>query len=106
MPWRNINGIYNTDFDIDWRFADFSVSDNTPRSGRPGPEPTARTIMQIQGAGHLSPFVGQRVVTSGVVAAVGFDGFYLQDLLGDGDDATSDAIFVSAATLGVARASG
>ena len=55
---RVFDGI-DTDFDVDWRFADFSLPNNTPRSGRPGPEPTARTIMEIQGAGHLSPFVGR-----------------------------------------------
>ena len=55
------------------------------------------TIMQIQGAGHLSPFDGQEVTTSGVVTAIAADGFFMQDPAGDGDDATSDAIFVCAA---------
>ncbi len=55
----------------------------------------AATIMEIQGAGHLSPLTGQDVVTTGVVTAVNFNGFYMQDPAGDGDDATSDGIFVS-----------
>ncbi len=71
------------------------------------PEPIR--IMEIQGAGHVSPFVdldlaalpedtgrvvGDRVATFGVVTAITSDGFYLQDPQGDGDIATSDAIFV------------
>lgn len=52
------------------------------------------TIPEIQGAGHLSPLVGEEVTTSGVVTAVLFNGYYLQDPVGDGDDATSDGIFV------------
>ncbi|MCV6596182.1 MAG: choice-of-anchor I family protein [Mangrovicoccus sp.] len=74
------------------------------------------TIMEIQGAGHVSPFVradgqsdaeffaalpadtssisGARVTTSGIVTAVDSNGFYLQDPQGDDNPATSDAIFV------------
>ncbi|MEO0365411.1 MAG: lamin tail domain-containing protein [Pseudomonadota bacterium] len=52
------------------------------------------TIPEIQGAGHTSAFVGERVTTSGVVTAVDSNGFYLQDALGDSDIATSDGIFV------------
>ena len=51
-------------------------------------------IFEIQGAGHHSPFVGQTVMTSGIVTAVADDGFYLQDPGGDGNDLTSDAIYV------------
>jgi len=51
------------------------------------------TISQIQGAGHTSPVAGQAVVTQGIVTAVDTNGFYLQGL-SDGDDRTSDAIFV------------
>ncbi|MEO1511019.1 MAG: choice-of-anchor I family protein, partial [Planctomycetota bacterium] len=56
--------------------------------------PGGATVGSIQGAGHISPFEGQVVTTSGIVTAVDSDGFYLQDPTGDGDDATSDAIFV------------
>ena len=57
-------------------------------------DPLVLNIGQIQGAGHTSPFVGNEVTTSGIVTAVASNGFYLQDLTGDGDRATSDAIFV------------
>ncbi|MEO1138363.1 MAG: choice-of-anchor I family protein [Pseudomonadota bacterium] len=52
------------------------------------------TIPKIQGAGHLSEFEGQQVKTTGIVTAVDANGFYVQDPDGDGDDATSDAVFV------------
>ncbi len=51
-------------------------------------------IGDIQGAAHISPLVGQRVATTGIVTAVDTNGFYLQDPVGDGNLATSDAIFV------------
>lgn len=65
-------------------------------------EPTA--IYTIQGAGHSSALVGQVVSTTGIVTAVDSNGFYLQDAVGDGNIATSDAIFVftgSAPTVAV-----
>jgi VCBS repeat-containing protein len=52
---------------------------------------------EIQGAGHTSEYVGQLVNTRGVVTAIdttGTKGFYIQDMQGDGNDATSDAVFV------------
>ena len=52
------------------------------------------SIWEIQGAGHVSPHLGARVRTSGIVTAVAANGFYLQDAAGDGDDRTSDGIFV------------
>ncbi|WP_068878075.1 MULTISPECIES: endonuclease/exonuclease/phosphatase family protein [unclassified Phenylobacterium] len=54
-------------------------------------------IYQIQGAGHLSPYAGSHVVTEGIVTAIdttGARGFWIQDPTGDGDNATSDAVFV------------
>jgi predicted extracellular nuclease len=57
------------------------------------PTPVVK-IPQIQGKGHISPFVGQVVTTTGVVTAVAFDGFYVQDPEGDGESATSDGMFV------------
>lgn len=66
-------------------------------------------IYDIQGAAHTSPFVevdfdnlpedtlsitGDTVTTTGVVTAVDTNGFYLQDPVGDGNVATSDALFV------------
>ena len=54
-------------------------------------------IYDIQGESHISPFNGQPVITSGIVTAIDTTdgrGFYLQDPVGDGNIATSDAIFV------------
>jgi predicted extracellular nuclease len=51
-------------------------------------------IFVIQARTHVSPKLGVRLITTGVVTAVAVNGFYLQDALGDGDAATSDAIFV------------
>ncbi|MFZ5520806.1 MAG: ExeM/NucH family extracellular endonuclease [Pseudomonadota bacterium] len=53
-------------------------------------------IPAIQGSGAASPLVGQTVVTQGVVTAVfpGLSGYTLQDEAGDGDERTSDGIFV------------
>ena len=52
-------------------------------------------ISEIQGASHKSPLNGQVVTTTGIVTAIDVDGFYLQDATGDGNNATSEAIFVS-----------
>ncbi len=54
------------------------------------------SISRIQGASHLSPLLGRQVTTEGVVTALAMEGFYLQDPTGDGDPATSEAVFVEA----------
>lgn len=51
-------------------------------------------IYDIQGAGHQSALTGTTVTTRGVVTAIDSNGFYIQDTGGDGNAATSDAIFV------------
>ncbi|NIX75792.1 Calx-beta domain-containing protein [Microvirga terricola] len=55
-------------------------------------------IYKIQGTGHTSEYVGQNVLTTGVITAIQMTGttrgFYVQDVNGDGDATTSDAIFV------------
>jgi uncharacterized protein len=51
-------------------------------------------IPAIQGAGHRSPRAGEEVTTTGVVTARKFDGYWVQDPHGDGDDTTSDGIYV------------
>ena len=68
------------------------------------PPPVARTIPEIQGNGMASPFVETSVITTGIVTARKTNGFFLQDPAGDGNPATSDAIFVftSSAPSGVA----
>lgn len=55
---------------------------------------------QIQGSAETSPLSGTTVTTQGIVvgdyegASPNLRGFYLQDVDGDGDAATSDAVFV------------
>lgn len=56
-------------------------------------------LYDIQGDGYLSPVSGETVETYGVVTATFYErnqigGFFVQDPLGDDNDATSDAIFV------------
>ena len=58
-------------------------------------------IYTIQGAGHVSTYAGEEVTTTGVVTAIDNNGFYIQDPNGDGNRATSDAIFVSTVTAPV-----
>ena len=52
------------------------------------------TIMEIQDAGHISPYKDVFVTTSGVVTAVSFNTFYVQDPAGDGNVNTSDGMSV------------
>jgi hypothetical protein len=63
---------------------DVAVSDPLP----------VTAIYAIQGSGLVSGRAGEEVRTSGIVTAVDSNGYYLQDATGDGDAATSDAIFV------------
>ena len=56
--------------------------------------PALTAIYTIQGAGHQSALVGTTVTTRGVVTAIDSNGFYIQDATGDGNGATSDALFV------------
>jgi glycerophosphoryl diester phosphodiesterase len=66
-----------------------------PNLGQPssnGSETIA--ISEIQGASQTSALVGQIVTTIGIVTAVDSNGFYLQASTDDGNDATSEGIFV------------
>ncbi|MEM9784872.1 MAG: choice-of-anchor I family protein [Pseudomonadota bacterium] len=57
--------------------------------------PQAVTIMEVQGADHRSPLEGAEVTIEGVVTAIDAgEGFFIQDVNGDGDAATSDGIFI------------
>jgi len=57
--------------------------------------PEGETIMQIQGAGHISPYRNQMVTNvEGIVTVVRSNGFYMQSINPDEDLATSEAIFV------------
>ncbi|MEM9511268.1 MAG: endonuclease/exonuclease/phosphatase family protein [Cyanobacteria bacterium P01_E01_bin.48] len=59
--------------------------------------PVAATVAEIQGTGHISPLVGQKVEVEGIVTAIRLDGgagFYLQSSEPDTNPATSEGIFV------------
>lgn len=65
------------------------------------------SIPMVQGKAERSPYTSERVVVEGVVTAafLGRDqlgGVFLQDPVGDGDPATSDAIFVKLRAADVA----
>jgi predicted extracellular nuclease len=68
----------------------------------PEPEPAAcdvtptHEVGQVQGEGAETPLAGQQVTVRGVVVGdlPGLSGFYLQDVDGDTNAATSDGIFV------------
>jgi len=67
-------------------------------AGTPSRAEPVLKIGQVQGSGTRSPLEGRVVTVQGTVTADfrdGLDGFFLQDE-GDGDDATSDALFVRA----------
>ena len=55
-------------------------------------------IYTIQGSGNVSALVGQTLTTTGVVTKLNSNGFFLQDLIGDGNPLTSDGIFVLTST--------
>jgi hypothetical protein len=63
----------------------------------PPPPPPLVEIFEIQGAGHVSPYSGQRVETrDNVVTALAPDGFFIQtpDERADADGDTSNGVFV------------
>jgi predicted extracellular nuclease len=60
------------------------------------------TIPQIQGADPKSAYANSVQTTQGVVTALVGSGYFLQDASGDGNPATSDAIFVFGSSAGVA----
>ena len=72
---------------------DAAIVANTP-SAAPLASPPVLRICEIQGAGHISPHEGEQVATRGIVTAVARNGFYFQDATGDGDERTSDGMFV------------
>jgi predicted extracellular nuclease len=68
----------------------------TPEPVTPCDTPATHEIGAVQGQGATTPFAGQQVAVRGVVVGdvPGLSGFYLQDVEGDGNPATSDGIFV------------
>jgi uncharacterized protein len=51
-------------------------------------------LYSIQGSGSSSPMLGQTVTTQGVVTKLTNAGYFIQDLSGDGNPATSDGVLV------------
>lgn len=83
--------------DTDNNATDFTVGDPNPANGSSPPvePPVAAKIHDIQGASHRSPLDGKRVKeVTGVVTAVGANGFWMQDPQADTNPATSEGIFV------------
>jgi uncharacterized protein len=67
---------------------------------------TDTPIYTIQGSGITSALVGNFVTTTGVVTRLINNGYYIQDLVGDGNPATSDGLFIftsSAPTVAVGQ---
>ena len=63
-------------------------------------------VPQIQGSGATSPFNGIKLTTEGVVTAKVGTGFFIQDESGDGDEGTSDGMFVYMGSTPVTAALG
>ena len=78
------------------RHSDVFANQASPTKRRPimPSRAKAQSIANIQGAGHRSPQEGNVVSVWGIVTALDNIGFYLQDTNGDGDDRTSEGIFV------------
>jgi predicted extracellular nuclease len=94
------------DDDLDDAIADYMLADYVFSFGiAPGCGDPFTPIYDIQGAGETSPLVNQNVTTEGVVVGDfqvgGKNGYYIQDIAGDGNPATSDGIFVYNTTTAV-----
>ncbi|MGZ4658976.1 MAG: ExeM/NucH family extracellular endonuclease [Blastococcus sp.] len=92
--------------DSDNNAADFTVGGPSPESDGITPEPDhcadgVIPIGQVQGDGPSTPCYAEKVTVAGTVVGdlqdTGFKGVYVQDA-GDGNDATSDGIFVYTST--------
>jgi len=68
-----------------------SAGASEPTTAAPG---ATVALHAIQGRGARSPWAGRRVVTEGVVTLVASNGFFLQELEGEGEPRGSRAIFV------------
>lgn len=103
----NVNAVLRTQggcIDTNDNANDFAAAEPAPRntaSGlracdavQPPVGPRDVAIYTIQGSGATSTLAGQAVMTRGVVTRVNNNGFYLQDLAGDGDGITSDGVLV------------
>src|SRR5215510_10659113 len=92
------NGADAFDPSLEWAGFPINTFDGLGQYPDGGVTPTVLAIAQIQGAGHTSPHVSELVRTTGTVTAVEFNGFYLQDPVGDADPATSEGVFVFTST--------
>ncbi len=70
----------------------------------PDPDPVDLATYTIQGSGAKSTLVGTLARTRGVVTKLVNNGFFMQDLTGDGNPATSDGIFVFTGSAAFAAA--
>lgn len=91
-------------YDSDQNSVDFSVGEPTPRnSATPfrSCTPTTAAIHDIQGSGDATPFLGQDVITTGVVTLKKSNGFFLQAPAAayDLNPLTSEAVFVFTGAL-------
>lgn len=93
-PQANTKGAANTGQTFNGQGNGGNPGGDPGNGGNPGSGAPAVAIYDIQGAGHSSTFEGQTVETMGVVTGLTDDGFYIQDVNGDGNNATSDAIYV------------
>ncbi|MCZ2817950.1 ExeM/NucH family extracellular endonuclease [Modestobacter sp. VKM Ac-2984] len=73
--------------------------DPPPAAGEVCDVPVTHEIGDVQGTGATTPLDGSMVTVRGVVVGdtPGLSGFYLQDVDGDGNAATSDGVFVFSA---------
>jgi predicted extracellular nuclease len=92
----NTTADLRTGADTDNNAADFAAGPPDPRSSRgtPPPPPPEKAIHEIQGTAARSPLAGSAVTTTGVVTAVGKNGFWIEDPAPDADPATSEGLFV------------
>lgn len=100
--------------DTDNNSVDFAVGSPSPRNSAAGqqdcsPTPpddgTVATVAQIQGSSHTSPLAGAKVKdVEGVVTAVKSSGFWIQSLSPDGDDSTSEGVYVFTRTAPTVKA--
>ena len=93
----NGNGTSESNSRVPDGTGDFVAQAPTPGAANESEPPDngeVTPIYEIQGAALTSPLEGESVTTTGIVTAVDSNGFYLQDPDGDGDIATSDALFV------------
>ena len=90
-------------YDSDSNNVDFSIAEPTPRNSSTAPRsctPVTAAIHDIQGSGLVTPYLGQDVITAGIVTGKKSNGFFLQAPASayDVNPATSEALFVFTAS--------